>query len=81
MFNKNTDINADLFRNIVSLIKPVNVFDDLLSKQNLELGTKIALAAEARVKSDLPPGQISRSKGYVCGTCFCVIRYCGPNKI
>lgn len=58
MFNNNTDFNADIFRNIVSLIKPVDLFDDLLTKETLEFGTQIALAAEARVKFDLPSGQI-----------------------
>ncbi len=52
MFDNNTDFNSDVFRNIVSLIKPQNPFDDLLSHEDLEFGTMIAHAAEARMKSE-----------------------------
>lgn len=56
MFNNNIDLNADIFRNIVSLIKTVNVFDDLIPKEQLAQGTHIATAMVARVRQNIPEG-------------------------
>ncbi len=68
LFEKNATLNEDVKRNILSLKKSEDLFDDLYSD---EPGfNEIAQAAEARVKSDAPAGMISRGFHYTTGIMF-----------
>ncbi len=58
---KSSDLDVDVFRNIVSLRKSQNLFDDL--SDDVE-ATDIAVAAEMRVKQNIPSGVIHRGFHY-----------------
>ncbi len=60
--NKLLDFNRDVLRNIVSLRKSTDLFDDLHDKN--ELSSAIAVAAESRVKQHILVGQIDRAFYY-----------------
>lgn len=62
LFSKIQEIDEDVKRNIVSLIKSEDLFDDLHDGDNES--KKIAQAMEANVKKDLPLGLISRGFHY-----------------
>lgn len=62
LFTKSRDFRQDVFRNIVSLRESQDLFDDL-TEGDPELG-KLAIAAEMRVKENLPAGLIERGFHY-----------------
>ena len=55
------DFNEDVYRNIVSLRKSENLFDDLSTDEEL---TQLAVQVEAKVKSNVPNDLISRGFYY-----------------
>lgn len=61
-FDKLCDFNDNLIRNIVSLRKSEDLFDDLHDKE--EMFSDIAVAAESRVKSHISSGHIERAFHY-----------------
>lgn len=61
-FQKLVDFKDDVVRNIVSLRKSTDLFDDL--HDNDELCMQVAIAAESRVKKYIPVGQIDRGFHY-----------------
>lgn len=61
LLTTNRDFDGDIFRNIVSLRKTENLFDDLTDDPEL---LNIAVAAEMRVKQASPPGVIERGFHY-----------------
>lgn len=68
LFEKNETLKSDVKRNILSLKKSEDLFDDLY---NGEPDCKeIAQAAEARVKQDIPTGMISRGFHYTTGILY-----------
>ena len=68
LFKKNDALEEDVKRNILSLKKSEDLFDDLYDD---EPGCKeIAQAAEARIKQDIPTGIISRGFHYTTGILF-----------
>jgi hypothetical protein len=65
LFDKTADLNRDICRNIVSLRKSIDLFDDLTDGDE-ELSA-VAIEAEMRVKKSLeytPPGTIYRGFHY-----------------
>ncbi|MFM8454654.1 MAG: RES family NAD+ phosphorylase [Gammaproteobacteria bacterium] len=62
LFDKIQDLNQDVFRNIVSLAKSQDLFDDLY--ENTDGSDKIAQIAEARVKMQIPGDMLSRGFHY-----------------
>lgn len=62
LFDKTRDLNGDVYRNIVSLRTSVDLFDDLTDGD--ETASRIAAAAEMRVKSGIPSGLINRGFHY-----------------
>lgn len=60
--DKLLDFNQDVLRNIVSLKKSEDLFDDLHDKD--KSSSAIAIATENRVKQSIPPDQISRAFHY-----------------
>lgn len=61
LFDRVRDFDDDVFRNIVSLRESQDLFDDLTVDEG---ATQYAIAAEAQVKSNLPPGVIERGFDY-----------------
>lgn len=61
LFDKVRDFEDDVFRNIVSLRESQNLFDDLTDDEE---ASQYAIAAEAQVKSSIPPGLIDRGFHY-----------------
>lgn len=61
LFEKNASLNEDIKRNIPSLRKSEDLFDDLYDEEDFR---HIAIAAEARVKLDSPPTLIQRGFYY-----------------
>src|ERR1700722_3377941 len=61
-FKKLIDFNSSVLRNIVSLRKSEDLFDDL--HDNNPLSEKVDIAAEIRVKSHIPADKISRGFHY-----------------
>lgn len=64
LFSQVDDFDDDLFRNIVSLRKSEDLFDDL-SGGDPGLSA-VAIEAESRVKRDIPAGLIQRGFHYTC---------------
>ena len=62
LFDKSSDFNNDVFRNITSLRESVDLFDDLTGGGEFAGG--VAVVAEMRVKSDIPSGLINRGFHY-----------------
>lgn len=62
LLNKACDFNQDVYRNIVSLRHAEALFDDLTEGD--EAANQAAIAAEMRVKADLPVGIIERGFQY-----------------
>lgn len=62
LFDKTRDFNDDAYRNIVSLRTSVDLFDDLTGGD--EFSSKVAIAAEMRVKAEIPSGIINRGFHY-----------------
>jgi hypothetical protein len=61
LFDRNRDFDETVVRNIVSLRKSQNLFDDLIdSREEYE----ILIAAEKRIKTDAAPGVIARGFHY-----------------
>jgi hypothetical protein len=67
LFEKNEILNEDVKRNILSLKKSEDLFDDLYDEPGWK---EVAQAAEARVKQDIPTGIISRGFHYTTGILF-----------
>lgn len=61
LLERSRDLDVDIYRNIVSLRKSQNLFEDLTDD---EQETQIAIAAEMRVKQDIPAGIIHRGFHY-----------------
>ena len=68
LFEKTRDVDNDAFRNIVSLRESEDLFSDLTDGDE-ELNA-VAIAAEARVKADIPLGMIQRSFHYTTSIIF-----------
>lgn len=64
LFSQVDDFDGDLFRNIVSLRKSEDLFDDL-SGGDPDLSV-VAIEAESRVKREIPAGLIQRGFHYTC---------------
>lgn len=62
LFDKTCDFDDDLFRNVVSLREAVDLFSDLTDGD--EYQSEVAVSAEMRVKSEIPPGVIDRGFYY-----------------
>lgn len=62
LFNQTNDFDQDLYRNIVSLRKSEDLFDDLIDGD--ASASEIATATEMRVKNDLPGGMIQHGFHY-----------------
>lgn len=62
LFDQNKDFHEDVFRNIVSLRKSQDLFDDI--NEGDEQLSSIAILAESRVKQDIPLGLINRGFHY-----------------
>jgi hypothetical protein len=62
LFDKTCDFNDDLFRNIVSLRESTDLFSDLTDGD--EYQSEVAMIAEMRVKSEIPPDIIQRGFHY-----------------
>ncbi len=62
IFSKSTEFSQDVFRNVVSLREPQDLFDDL-SNGDPDLSS-IAMRTEARVKENIPLGFIERGFHY-----------------
>jgi len=62
LFDKGCEFDDDLFRNIVSLRESIDLFSDLTDGDEFE--SEVAVTAEMRVKSDIPPGMIQRGFHY-----------------
>lgn len=60
--DKLMDLNEDILRNIVSLRKSQDLFDDL--HDNDESSSAVAIAAESRVKGLIPTGLLERGFHY-----------------
>ena len=65
LFGKNRELNEDVYRNIVSLKKSQDLFDDLYDglEDESEL-MQLAQATESRIKSHIPSDMISRGFHY-----------------
>ncbi len=62
LFDRIIDLDEPIIRNIVSLRYTTSLFDELTDGDpQLE---DVAIAAEMRVKADIPPGQIERGMHY-----------------
>ncbi len=68
LFEKNAPLDEDIKRNIPSLKKSEDLFDDLY--ENEEEYKPIAIAAEARVKQDCPPNLIQRGFHYTMSVMY-----------
>lgn len=62
LFDTTRDVNDDICRNIVSLRRAVDLFDDL--SDGVARRSDVAVAAEMRVKAAVPPGIITRGLHY-----------------
>jgi hypothetical protein len=62
LFDKSSDFNNDVFRNITSLRQSQDLFDDLTDGG--AFAGSVAVAAEMRVKSGIPSGLINRGFHY-----------------
>ena len=62
LFDKSSDFNNDVFRNIASLRKSQDLFDDLTDGS--DYASRVAVEAEMRVKSGIPSGLIKRGFHY-----------------
>ncbi len=68
LFQKNEAVNTDVKRNIVSLRKSEDLFDDLYDEDD---GSKeIAQAVESHVKRNMPLGLLSRGYHYTTSIMF-----------
>jgi hypothetical protein len=70
LFSNNVILNDDVKRNIVSLRKSEDLFDDLYDAKQLPDGKAIAQKVEARVKQDIPNGLINRGFHYTTGILY-----------
>lgn len=68
LFEKNASLNQDIKRNIPSLIKSEDLFDDLYDDD--DDAKSIAIAAEARVKQDSPSSFIQRGFHYTMSVMY-----------
>jgi len=62
LFDKTSDFNDDLLRNIVSLRESIDLFSDLTDGD--EFQGEVAIHAEMRIKSEIPTGLIQRGFYY-----------------
>jgi len=62
LFDRTRDFRQDTFRNIVSLRESQDLFDDLADGDPLL--SRVAAAAEMRVKEQIPPGIVNRGFHY-----------------
>jgi hypothetical protein len=62
LLDRTRDINDDVYRNIVSLRKSEDLFDDL--SEGDETLSNVAIQAEMRVKRDIEPGLVHRGFHY-----------------
>lgn len=67
LFERNASLNEDIKRNIPSLRKSEDLFDDLYEEEDYK---PIAIATEARVKRDCPPNLIQRGFHYTMSVMY-----------